>query len=75
MPHRVYLTLLLFGLVLLPLATRGQAQPLQIEGRVVDASTGASLPSTNISIGGHRAARRPMQTASSFLPSIPFRSG
>ncbi|WP_176521662.1 carboxypeptidase-like regulatory domain-containing protein [Longimonas halophila] len=38
--------------MLLPLATRGQAQPLQIEGRVVDASTGASLPSTNISIGG-----------------------
>lgn len=52
MPNRVYLTLLLLGLVLLPLATRGQAQPLQIEGRVVDASTGAPLPSTNISIGG-----------------------
>jgi hypothetical protein len=52
MPHRVYLALLLSGLVLLPLATRGQAQPLQIEGRVVDASTGAPLPSTNISIGG-----------------------
>ena len=43
---------LFFCLFNLTLEANAQAQPLQIEGRIVDASSGTPLPSTNISIVG-----------------------